>query len=176
MAPSLRVAGLRQAGLNPILAATQGVGQGATNVNMADPGSTPQFDTDTVGKVISSVKQAKAMDEQLATIRAEREQEEAAARIRKKEAEIFEEFGRSRAAADTAIQEEMVMNTIMERGLFSARTDESKASGARQMTERERIALDKEIMATGVPSAKALEEMYQKYPVLRQLREFIKPR
>lgn len=172
MAPGLRVAGLKAAGLNPILAATQGMTQGGTNVAMGDPGGAPHFESDLgVGRAIASVKQAKAMDSQIKILKEQHEQEREHTRMLKTEADIQSEFGRAQAATEQArreanllVENELLLNTLAERDLAKARRGESDAAAAR-------LRMDRMLMQMGVPGARAIEEMYEKHPWLRQVKE-----
>lgn len=172
MAPSLRVQGLRAAGLNPVLAATQGMSHGPGNVQTASTGGSPSFDKDSVSKAISSAKQAKFMDEQYRSlVLANRQmhlknlQEEEATRRSVWNTEWVRKYGEGLMRAETMAAQEQVLNLVAERGLFSARTAETDAM-------RMRIGVDRALMEMGMPGARAIEEMYQRYPLLRQLKEF----
>lgn len=156
MAPGLRVEGLKRAGLNPILAATQGMSGGPGHVATGSPGGQPRFRYDH-GAVIAAAKQSKAMDDQLKILHneAERSYHEAG--------KAGEEW--SRASEEVKLVREQVQNLIAERGYTNARTIETGEA-------TRRMAVDRLLMELGVPGARAMEELYTKYPQLRQLREF----
>lgn len=163
MAPSLRVAGLKAAGLNPILAATQGMSGGPGHVAQGSPGQLPRFNYDP-GKLVSSAKQSKMMDDQVATVAAQRDKAESEARAAKYLPErAYHEAG---AASEhwSKLQQE-TLNLLAQRGLTGAREAESQAT-------RARIDVDRLLMEMGVPGARAMEELYMKHPWLRQAREF----
>lgn len=165
IAPSLRVAGLRAAGLNPVLAATGGMTSGASHIPTASTGGSPSFDKDSVGRVLSSAKQARLMNAQVdlaeTEARVKREQE----RQEVQHTNILEKFGEATSRAELAVRQEQMLNLVAERGLTGARTAETEQA-------KLRIALDRMLMEMGVPGARAMEAMYEKYPFLRQIREF----
>lgn len=165
MAPGLRMEGLRRAGLNPILAATQGMTGGPGHIATATTGGSPRFDQDSVGRAISSAKQAKMMANAVEIQALQKEQE------REK---VMQEGERTeQMRVDTSVKrnfavsmaEAELLNLMAQRGLTSARHAESLETKAR-------IMVDRTLMEMGIPGARAMEEMYEKYPFLRQLREF----
>lgn len=162
--PSLRVAGLRAAGLNPILAATQGMTGGPGHVATASPGSTPRFSYDH-SRAMASAKQAKAMDAQIRQISAQADEAEQRAAQATMETRFKEDFGWDQRRAELANTQQHLLNMVAEMGLSSARSSQSDQ-------ERLKIHTDRMLMEMGIPGARAMEEMYEKYPLLRQLREF----
>lgn len=159
--PSHVVEGLRRAGLNPILAATQGM-PGAPHVGMASTGGSPSFDKDSVSKAISSAKAARAMNAELEILEQRRFQERERSRQEVTATNAAERFSEAKARAETMAAQEMVLNLVAQRGLTSARTAESEQT-------KQRIAVDRMLMEMGVPGARAMEELYTKYPWLRQV-------
>lgn len=165
IAPSLRVGGLRAAGLNPILAATQGMTGGPGHVGMASPGSLPSFDKDSVGRAISSAKQAKSMSSQVEILRQQMLQEQEKTRQQVIATGVAEKYSEARNRAETMAAQESVLNLVAQRGLTAAHTQEAEQA-------KQRIYMDRLLMEMGVPGARAIEELYDKHPWLRQVREF----
>lgn len=166
MAPGLRVEGLKRAGLNPVLAATQGMSGGPGHVQVASTGGKPRFEPDLgVSRVLSSAKQSQAMAGEIRRINASAAAEEERAKQEQMETLFKAEFGRTERASHAAALQEQVMNLVQERLLSGARQSQSEQ-------ERLRIMVERELLQMGIPGARAMEEMYQKHPWLRQLREF----
>lgn len=172
IAPSLRMAGLREAGLNPILAATEGFGGGPANVQTANVGGAPHFDPDPVGRVISGAKQAGEMKPRRDILDAQSREAEGRAeiaaqeaRIRTTDADLLSQFGYAQKRLELEQQFETIRNLGFERDLASARTGESRESAAR-------LGVDRLLMQSGVAGAQAMEGFYQKNPWARVVREF----
>lgn len=153
--PSLKMAGLQAAGLNPILAATGGFKGGAmSEPSMGSPGGTPSFSRDAGSRLISAAKQGEMMSSQVAEQKARQlmaEREADAARY-------LPERAYHAAGAEGERWSQLRESVALLR--------EQQASTAAQ-TARTRVgtALDE----AQLPSAKALEELYEKYPWLRQV-------
>lgn len=162
IAPSLRVAGLRAAGLNPVLAATQGMSGGGSHVATASPGGKPHFDKGVVGAAVSSAKQMQAMDAQVHILKQQALQENEKTRQAVIGTNVQEKFSEASAKAELSVIQEQFLNLVAQRGLSGARTLESEQA-------RLRIGVDRMLMEMGVPSARAMEELYTKYPWLRQV-------
>lgn len=174
MAPSLRVAGLEAAGLNPVLAATGGINASGSmpNVPQASPGQLPRFPSDSVSRVISNVRQKKAMDTELAILREQLEinrqhafQEQERTRQEAVNTEVVRLYGVPQAAGELAVTQQQLLNLVAEAGFTSARTAESEQAKLRTYADRLLIQM-------GIPGARAMEALYEEYPLLRQLREF----
>lgn len=169
--PSLRVEGLRAAGLNPILATDAGGGGGA-NIPMASPGSAPHFDPDPVGRVISSAKQAKMMDSQVKLISEEvrKKEQEVEGQVQQNRltetmADLAGHYGYAEKDLNIMAQKESILNLVAERSATGARENESRVNAAK-------LAVDKLLMEQGVSGARAMEEFYSKNPWARVIREF----
>lgn len=161
MAPGLRMAGLKAAGLNPILAVSHGLGGGASHVPQGGPGGTPSFSRDSVSKAIEAGKQAKMFDLQVReqeanTLFAERQADAARFLPETKQAERDGAWGTSREIG------ERVNLLLRQQGEVSARTTLYDQDAAKRAVERKLLEAD-------VPSAQALEALYKKYPWLRQI-------
>lgn len=165
MAPSLRVAGLRAAGLNPILAATQGMTGGPGHIATASTGGSPRFDTDIAGKAISAAKQASFMKDQAAILALQRQEQLEKVKQAVADTNVKQKFSEAQAKAELDVTQEQMLNLVAQRGFTSARTQESEQA-------KRRIEVDRLLMELGVPGARAMEEMYNEYPWLRQVREF----
>lgn len=164
IAPSLRVAGLRQAGINPVLAATEGFGRGATSVATGSPGQLPRFSGmgSQIQAAVSSAKEARAMDTNLAILEQHRQQEVEKTAQAVQDTEVKQRFGVGMARAQLAVEQQQFLNLVAEMGLTSARQGQSEQ-------ERMRTVTDRMLMEMGIPSAQAMEDLYTKYPELRQL-------
>lgn len=143
------------AGLNPVLAVDRGgapvpsVGQAAVpNVGI----QTPKFSA-------KNVQEARQMDESLALLRAAREKTEHEAQSARYEA-LAAEASPTRAWWQAESEAERWRQLRASVGLVDAQTAQTQA-----LTNRTR--LDTELMGTQMPSAKALEELYTRYPWLR---------
>lgn len=166
MAPSLRVAGLKAAGLNPILAATQGMTGGPGHVATASPGPGPRFSSaGMVGRIQASAKQAQIMASQVEILRQQALQEQERTRQEVQRSNIAEKYSDAEAKARLAVEQEQFLNLVAQRGLTSARTSESEQT-------KLRLGTDRLLMEMGIPGARAMEELYQRHPFLRQIREF----
>lgn len=164
MAPSLRVAGLRQAGLNPILAAGGNFAAGPGHVDTARPGGMPSFDKDVVGRAISSAKQAKLMEPALREANARADLAEWQAKAGRYLPErAYHEAGAAAEQWSRLSQE--VLNLSAQRGLTGAHQAQSESL-------REKMDVERLLMQLGIPGARAMEELYQRHPWLRQMREF----
>lgn len=153
IAPSLRMQGLRNAGLNPILAANPPGGGGGANIPEASTGGSPNFAFD-MGRVYAAAKQRKIMDSM--------EREAAAtALIREREADAAK-YLPEKAYHAAGAEAERWSNLRESVALLR----EQQASTAAQ-TERTKV--DTRMMETELPSARALEDLYSRYPWLRQL-------
>lgn len=154
IAPSLRMAGLREAGLNPILAATQGFGGGPGKVPEASTGGTPSFSRDSVSRAISSGKQARIMDAEVGRAEAMRliaEREADAARFLPEKA--------YHAAGAEGERWSQLRETV---GLLREQQDATAAQAAKSR-------VDARLLEAELPSARALEDLYSRYPWLRQV-------
>lgn len=151
--PSLRMAGLRQAGLNPILAATGGFQSGGVpQAPRGSPGGMPSFSRDTLQRAVATSKQMQALNDQLATIKYDRERS-------------YHDAGRaaeewSKAAEETRLTRELWRRVIAETLQTEAQT--------------RRTEVDTKLMETGMPSAQAVEELYRRFPWLRMVGETLK--
>lgn len=161
MGPGLRMQGLRNAGLNPILAATGGFkGGGAPNVPEASVGGSPSFSFD-LGQVYSAAKQRKAMNDELEAI-------EAGKRIRQSEAraaEFLPEKANFSAQAEQA-RWEVLREQV---ALLREQQDATSAQAAATRASQARTELDTELMSTEMPARRALESLYEEYPWLRKV-------
>jgi len=168
MAPSLKMEGLRRAGVNPLLPFMGGGGGGGSSHGtvppMASPGQKPNFSYN-VQRVVSSAKQMAAMDAEVGRLEAERRIADMDARIKARETDIMEKFGEESARVDLLMKYEHWKNLEAERSFTVARRGEAEAV-------RARLDVDKLLMELGIPGARAMEELYEKYPMLRQIREF----
>lgn len=159
--PTLRMEGLKNAGLNPILAATGGFKTGdVPNVQTARPGQLPRFQY-SPGAVVSAAKQGQVMD---AAIR----EANAKATTAENEAKASE-YAPSRAFHDVtnvglrgAEIEETVRLMRVQQLLMGQQTSQAQALARKYGTEN--LLLESE-----VPAARALQELYEKYPELKQL-------
>lgn len=154
IAPSLRMAGLRAAGLNPILAAGGGLGGGGGGgrVQGASTGSKPNmnFDMDRVMSTALQIKNfANAVREGKA--RADQAESEAAA------ARYLPERAYHAAGAE-AERWSTLRETV---GLLR---EQQEATAA----QRARTEADTRLLETEIPAAKALEDLYTDYPWLRK--------
>lgn len=168
MQPTLRMQGLEAAGLNPMLAVMQ-PHSGGHSPPMATTGGSPSFDKDTVGRAISSAKQGRLMElevqgaaKRLEILQQQVYQEENRTRQSAVDTEIKARYGVPAAAAALANQQQQLLNLTAELGLTSARTGQSEQ-------ERLRIHTDRALMEMGIPGARAMEELYEKHPWLRQV-------
>lgn len=154
IAPSLRMAGLRAAGLNPILAATSGFGGGAGGgrVQGASTGSKPNMNFD-MDRVMSTALQIKTMKyaEREAAARADQAESEAAA----------SKFLPERAYQEAGAAGER-WSTLRETAGLLRQQQESTAAQTR------RTDADTRLLETEIPAAKALEDLYTDYPWLRK--------
>lgn len=162
MAPGLRVEGLKRAGLNPVLAATQGMTGGPGHVGMATTGGSPSFDKDSVGRAISSAKQGMMMKDQAEIVRQQMLEQREKTRQAVYETNVKEKYSMALAKAELDVVQEQMLNLVAQRGLTGARTAESEQA-------RGRIMVDRLLMEMGIPGARAMEELYEKYPWLRQV-------
>lgn len=164
MAPSLRVEGMRRAGINPILLATQGMTGGPGHIATASPGQKPSFNYNHA-RALSSAKQAKAMDTQLQVLEQQLIQAKEKSRQEVQHSNIIEKYGMAMGSQEL-LRSQMEIESIMAgTGLTSARQSQSAQEAAR-------AKVDRLLMEMGVPGARAMEELYTKYPFLRQIKEF----
>lgn len=164
--PSLRVQGLRDAGINPMVGFLGGGAAGGSHFSpqMATTGGTPSFSRDTASRAISTSKQAAMMEDQVATVRAQRSEAESKALAAKFLPEkSYHEAGAAGEIWSKLSQE--TQNLIAQRGLTGAHQAQSEATKAKLEVERL-------LMQLGLPGARAMEDLYQKHPWLRQVREF----
>jgi len=105
------------------------------------------------------------MDSEVETIRQRMLQEQERTRQEVQRTNVQERFLESKTRAETMAAQEAVLNLIAERGLASARTQESEQA-------KMRIYMDRALMEMGIPGARAMEELYQRHPWLRQVKEF----
>lgn len=155
IAPSLRMAGLRQAGLNPILAVSGGFRGGSmSEPSMASTGGTPSFSRDLTSRVIATAKQAQLLDAEVGRAQAERlisEREADAARYLPEKA--------YHAAGAEAERWNQLRESV---GLLRNQADATSA-------QAERTRVGTQLDRLELPSAQALAELYEKYPWLRQV-------
>lgn len=154
ISPGLRMEGLRRAGLNPILAASGGFkGVQLQEPGMATTGGSPSFSRDAGSRAISTAKQAQMMDANVreAEARALMTEREAAA------AEFLPERANFEAQGAQARWENLMETVRLLR-------EQQGATSAQAERTRVQTQLDK----SGLPSAKAVEELYQDYPWLRK--------
>lgn len=159
IAPTLRMQGLKAAGLNPILAATQGFTKGGTQVPEASPGGTPSFSRDMGSRIVQSARMARLMDAEVGKAEAERlisEREADAARFLPEKA--------YHAAGAEGERWSQLAESVM---LMRAQADASSA-------QAERTRVGTTLDQAQVPSARALEDLYSKYPWLRQVGAVLK--
>lgn len=161
--PSHVMEGLRRAGINPILAATQGMPASA-HVGMATTGGSPSFDKDSVGRAISSAKQAKMMDSAVREQNARADREEELAKQAFYDTANKQLYSGSILKAELEVLQEQMLNLVAQRGLTSARSAESEQA-------RLRIAVDRTLMQLGIPGARAMADLYERNPELKQLKE-----
>lgn len=163
--PSLMRAGLESAGFNPALPFI-GHGGGLTgsqpSIGMATTGGSPSFDKDVVGRAISSAKQAQFMGDQREILRQQKLQMFEQTKQAVAETNVKQQFAQAQARANLAVTQEQMLNLVGQRGLTSARTLESEQA-------RRRVEVDRLLMEMGIPGARAMEELYQEYPFLRQI-------
>lgn len=162
MEPGLRMEGLRKAGLNPMLAATGGFpSRGYSEPGRAEPGQLPRFDYDP-GKQVASAKQARFMDEQYASLVAERKRLEELSAQEVHKTDIIRKYGMAQAERELHKMDMEILNIMAGTTLSSARQAESMQSAGR-------TAVDRLLLEMGIPGARAMEELYTKYPWLRQI-------
>lgn len=158
ISPSLRMAGLRAAGLNPVLAASSGFGGGGTNVPQASPGGNPSFDFD-LGTVLSSAKQAKTMPFEIREAEARAKTAELVAEATK----YLPEKAYNEAGAEGE-RWSQIRETV---GLLREQQGATSA-------QAKRTAADTKLLESEIPAARALEDLYQRYPWLRQVGAVLK--
>lgn len=165
ISPSLRVAGLKAAGLNPILAATGGFKGGSPHVPEGSPGGMPSFDFD-MGRIYNAARQRQAMQDELATIKANRQtaQSEAAA------AAYLPEKAYHAAGAEGERWNQLRESVALLRQQQDATAAQAEATRA----AADRTRVDTRIMETEIPAAKALESLYEEYPWLRKVGAVLK--
>lgn len=164
MAPSLRVEGLRRAGLNPVLAATQGMTGGPGHVAQGSPGQKPSFHYDHA-RTMASAKQTAAMTTELKILEQGLLQAQEKTRQEVQHSNIIEKYGMAGAERELLRADMEIQSIMAQSGLTSARQTESAQHAAK-------TRVDRLLMEMGIPGARAMEQMYEKHPWLRQLREF----
>lgn len=154
---------MRAAGINPILAAgSQASTPSPTvpeqrNIFEAAPGAL----RGSVGRGIATAKAAKAMDNQLRTIEAEKDRAIQEARRARSDARGAMSAADNEYVRNLMLYEQMA-NVIAERSRTNAQTQFIEANTGRTM-------VDRKLLETELPSARALEELYEEYPWLRKL-------
>lgn len=146
MAPSLRVEGLRNAGLNPILAATQGMTHGGTNVAQGRPGDLPRFSSADIGKGVSAARQIKTQNAAVREAEARAAGTEAEARLRAKDLDLQNKYGdleRTNGIVNMLLGNSATQQNIME---SRARTN---AMGTGSWRDRESMRLQEKAMSMG---------------------------
>lgn len=155
--PTWAMQGLRNAGLNPILAATRGM----PSAEFAPRIDAPKAGTSQFGSAASSAKQLRTLSPEMEILRE-------TGRLRRLESDAaFYGVGTERARAEreyqAALSEEERVRQMRE--MTELIRQQQDATAAQAQRTRIGTALD----ATAMPSAKAAEELYRKYPELRYL-------
>lgn len=160
MAPSLRMEGLRNAGLNPVLAATGGgmSGGGLSHPAMADTGKSPNFNADVMG-AIASAQQIKVMKEVERKTRAEAERAEWDAKAARYLPE--QRYHEAGSAAEYW-------------NLLSEQTAKTRADRSYVDQDTRRLGVSMRLLESDLPSAKARQELYEKYPKLKMFNTILR--
>lgn len=160
--PSLQMEGLRRAGLNPILAASGGLGSARMQEpSMASTGGSPSFSRDTGSRVVSALqarqqmqKQDRIMDAQVA------------------EAQFRAQLAGWEAAAAKYLPEKAmhsVWSEAMLSSLREAQVGETMASRLGILASTARQVMDTRLRGYEEPALKATAELYERFPWLRQV-------
>lgn len=163
------VADLKAAGLNPLLAVMGHGGGGAAAPTVPAAQAPRSTIGESIGRgvqgAVASAKQAQQMEPLLRILRAQSRQEDEKARQEVQHTNILEKFGEGQARATLAESQQRFLRLVAETSLASAHTGHVDQ-------QRLRTATDRLLMEMGVPGARAMEELYEKHPWLRQFREF----
>jgi len=160
--PTWAMEGLRRAGLNPILAATRGF----PGAEFAPQVGAQAARVPSGGALVSSARQVARMPEELRALRAMADRSESEATTARNVATASEALPTMRwweanNEAERWSQLRETVRLLQEQQLATA-------------AGRDRTIVDKHLLETQLPSARAVEELYEKYPILRKAGAVIK--